>query len=146
MKEAMHHIREKIFASLNNNITLNSANVPIFNRVPTNAGTPYIWVYSVSTNEVDQNASKFCLEIVTRVECVTRFDGDVGGDLDANKLVNDCLVLLRTRSSGYYDLSSKGFSIYTNVLDGVTYEQIDRDDHTYFIGIIELATRVEQTS
>ena len=146
MREAMHHIRAKIYTALNGNITLNSANVPIYNRVPTNAGTPYIWIHSISTNEVDQNASKFCLEVITRIECVTRFSGDVGGDLDANLLVSDVLSLLRTRASGYYDLSANNFSVYTNVLDGVTYEQIDRDDHTYFTGIIEMATRVEQTS
>ena len=146
MKDPMYHIRGKIIAALSGNITLHSASVPVTNKVRTNQNTPYIWVYSLSTNAVDDNTSKFCTDVITRIECVTRFDGDVGGDLDANKLVNDCLVLLRTRSSGYYDLSSKGFSIYTNVLDGVTYEQIDRDDHTYFIGIIELATRVEQTS
>ena len=146
MREAMHHIRKRINTALGGNVTLNSTTVPVYNRVPTYADHPYIWVYSLSTNEVDQNASNFCLEVITRIECVTRFDGDKGGDLDANLLVNSCLSLLRTRASGYYDLSSDNFSVYTNVLDGVSYEQIDRDDHTYFIGIIEMATRVEQTN
>ena len=146
MREAMHHVRKRINTALGGNVTLNSTTVPVYNRVPTYADHPYIWVYSLSTNEVDQNASNFCLEVITRIECVTRFDGDKGGDLDANVLVSNVLSLLRTRASGYYDLSSDNFSVYTNVLDGVSYEQIDRDDHTYFIGIIEMATRVEQTN
>lgn len=146
MREAMHHIRKRINSALGGNVTLNSTTVPVYNRVPTYADHPYIWVYSLSTSEVDQNASNYCMECITRIECVTRFDGDKGGDLDANLLVNSCLSLLRTRASGYYDLSSDNFSVYTNVLDGVSYEQIDRDDHTYFIGIIEMATRVEQTN
>jgi|TARA_R100000479_G_scaffold169369_1_gene111052 hypothetical protein len=145
MREAMHHIRQKIYNAIDN-ITYSGSVVPVYNRVPTNATHPYIWIHSVSTNEVDQNASKYCLEVITRIEVITRFDGDQGGDLAANLIVSDVLSLLRTRASGYYDLSANNFSVYTNVLDGVTYEQIDRDDHTYFTGIIEMATRVEQTS
>lgn len=146
MREAMHHIRKKIYNLLDGGITLNSQSVPVYNRVPTNANHPYIWVYSLTTNEINQNASTYCLECTTRIECVTRFNGDQGGDLDCNLLVSDVLSLLRTRASGYFDLSDNNFSVYVNVLDGVNYEQIDRDDHTYFIGIIELITRVEQTS
>ena len=54
MREAMHHIRKRIYTALNGNITLNSASVPVYNRVPTNASHPYIWIYSLSTSEVDQ--------------------------------------------------------------------------------------------
>lgn len=145
MREAMHHIRKRIYQAIDN-ITFKGSTVPVYNRVPTNATHPYIWIHSISTNEVDQNATNYCLEVVTRIEVVTRFDGDQGGDLDANTLVSNVLSLLRTRASGYYDLSSDNFRVYTNVLDGVSYEQIDRADHTYFIGIIEMATRVEQTN
>jgi len=146
MREAIHFIRKKILDAIGGNITLNSTTVPVYNRVPTYASHPYIWVYSLSTEEVNQNRDTFCIECTTRVECVTRFDGDKGGDLDVNLLVNSCLSLLRTRASGYFDLSANNFKVYVNVLDNVSYEQIDRDDHTYFIGIIELITRVEQTS
>ena len=145
MREAMHHIRKRIYNAIDN-ISYQGSVVPVYNRVPTNSSHPYIWIYSLSTNEVDQNATNFCLEVVTRIEVVTRFGGDQGGDLDANSLVSNVLSLLRTRASGYYDLSDDNFSVYTNVLDGVSYEQVDRDDHTYFIGIIEMATRVEQTN
>lgn len=146
MNEAIHHIRQKIYNALNSNITLNSATVPVYNRVPTNSAYPYIWIYSLSTNEVDQNASKYNLECITRIECVTRFNGDQGGDLDSNRLVNSVVSLLRTRSAGYFDLSSSNFKVYTSTVESINYIQEDAEDHTYFRGIIELSNRVEQTS
>lgn len=146
MREAIHHIRKKIYNLLNGSVTLRSADVPVYNRIPTNSAYPYIRIYSVSTNEVDQNASNYNLECITRIECVTRFNGDQGGDLDANLLINSCLSLLRTRSAGYFDLTSDGFKVYTSTVESVNYVQEDEDDHTYFMGIIELSNRVEQTS
>ena len=144
MNEAIHHIRKKIYNLLNSGVTLRSADVPVYNRVPTNSTYPYIRIYSVSTNEVDQNASNYNLQCITRIECVTRFRGDQGGDLDANLLVNSCLSLLRTRSAGYFDLTSDGFKVYTSTVESVNYVQEDEDDHTYFMGIIELSNKVEQ--
>jgi hypothetical protein len=144
MNEALHHIRKKIYNLLNSSVTLRSADVPVYNRVPTNSAYPYIRIYSVSTNEIDQNASNYNLQCITRIECVTRFNGDQGGDLDANLLVNSCLSLLRTRSAGYFDLTSDGFKVYTSTVESVNYVQEDEDDHTYFMGIIELSNRVEQ--
>jgi hypothetical protein len=147
MREAIQFIRQKIYTALNGNIpNISGSVVNVYNRVPRNAETPYVWVYSGSTNEINQNAQTYCLECITRIECVTRFDSDIGGDLDVNTLVSEVLSLLRTRASGYFNLSSNNFNVYINVLDGVTYEQIDKSDHTYFIGIIELSTRVEQTN
>ena len=146
MREAIHHIRAKIYTALNGNVTLNSATVPVFNRVPMDATYPYIWIYSLSTNEVDQNAEKFNMECVTRIECVTRFGVDVGGDLDANLLVNSVVSFLRTRSAGYFDLSASNFSVYTSTVESINYIQEDESDHTYFRGIIELSNRVEQVS
>ena len=146
MNEAIHHIRQKIYNALNGNINLGGSSVPVYNRVPTNSNFPYIWIYSLSTNEVDQNASKYNLECITRIECVTRFDGDVGGDLNSNLLVSSVVSLLRTRSSGYFNLSASGFKVYTSTVASINYVQEDENDHTYFKGIIELSNKVEQIS
>ena len=37
MKDASHFIRKEVYDALNGNITLNSANVPIYNVVPSSA-------------------------------------------------------------------------------------------------------------
>ena len=98
MREAIQFIRQKIYTALNGNIpNINNSVVNVYNRVPRNAEPPYVWVYSGSTNEVDQNAQNYCLECITRIECITRFDSDIGGDLDCNTLVSEVLTLNKSQ-------------------------------------------------
>lgn len=144
MTEAIHFIRKAIIDALTNQITINGSTVPVYNRVPTSASEPYIKVYSVSTNEVDQNRDSFNLECLSRIEVVTAFDSDDGGELQCNQIVSEVLNLVRTRSAGYFDLSGDSFSVYTSVNEGVTYFEDDLSDKTYFRAIIELSNRVEK--
>lgn len=144
MKEPIKYIRQAIINALDSNISYGGSNVPVYNRVPSSASEPYIKVYSVQTNEVDQNADEFISETLTRIEVVTAFNSDDGGELEVNTIVNDILVLIRTRSSGYFDLSSNNFHVYTCVNEGVTYLEEDRNDLTYFTAIIDISNRVLQ--
>jgi hypothetical protein len=144
MLEAIHYVRKAIIAKLNGNITINGSVVPIYGRVPTNASYPFIRVYSLSNDETDQNQTSFTTETITRVECVTRFASDDGGELDSNLMVSKCLELLRTRSANYIDLSANGFNVYTSVNEGVKYLQDDLSDFTYFRAIIEISNKIEQ--
>jgi hypothetical protein len=144
MLESIHFVRKAIITALTSNVTIDSANVPIYGRVPNNASFPYIRVYSVSNNEVDQNRTQYNMETITRIECIARYISDDGGEYDVNSMVSQCLNLLRTRSSGYIDLSSDGFTVYTSENAGVTYLEEDMSDHTYYRGIIELSNRITQ--
>ena len=144
MLEAIHYVRKAIIAKLNGNVTIDGSIVPIYGRVPTNATYPFIRVYSLSNDETDQNQTSFTTETITRVECVTRFASDDGGELDSNLMVSKCLELLRTRSANYIDLSANGFNVYTSVNEGVKYLQDDLSDFTYFRAIIEISNKIEQ--
>ena len=144
MLEAIHYVRKAIIAKLNGNVTIDGSMVPIYGRVPTNASYPFIRVYSLSNDETDQNQTSFTSETITRVECVTRFTSDDGGELDSNLMVSKCLELLRTRSANYIDLSANGFNVYTSVNEGVKYLQDDLSDFTYFRAIIEISNKIEQ--
>jgi hypothetical protein len=144
MLESIHFVRKAIITALTSNVTIDSANVPVYGRVPNNASFPYIRVYSVSNNEVDQNRTQYNMETITRIECIARYISDDGGEYDVNSMVSQCLNLLRTRSSGYIDLSSDGFTVYTSENAGVTYIEEDMSDHTYYRGIIELSNRITQ--
>ena len=144
MLEAIHFVRKAIITALTSNVSIDSANVPIYGRVPNNASFPYIRVYSVSNNEVDQNRTQYNMETITRIECIARYVSDDGGEYDVNSMVSQCLNLLRTRSAGYIDLSSDGFTVYTSENAGVTYLVEDMSDHTYYRGIIELSNRITQ--
>ena len=143
MLEAIHYLRKAIIERLNGQVLINNKALPVYNRVPSNSKAPYIIVYSVSNNEIDQNQSSLTMELITRVEVVTRFVGDNGGELDCNLAISKILSLLRTRSADYLDLTAAGFNVYTSVNEGITYLQDDLKDHTYYRAILELSNRVE---
>ena len=97
MLEAIQFIRKAIITRLTGTITLNATVLPVYNRVPSTSVYPYIYVYSVSTNEADFNQSSYITETITRIEVVTRFSGDSGGELQANQaisMVNSSTFLL----------------------------------------------------
>lgn len=144
MLEAIHLLRRGIIAKLTDSITLNGSIVPVYNRIPTDAIYPLIRVYGVSTNEADQNQSSFITETITRIECITRFYSDNGGELDVNLMVSQCLQLVRTRSNDYVDLIADGFKVFTSVNEGVKYLEDDLSDYTYFRAIIEISNKIEQ--
>ena len=144
MNEALHHIRQKYFLLLNNTIESNGSNVPAYNKVPSDATEPFIKIYSVGVSEVDQNQDSFNLECTTRIEVVTGFDGDSGGELDLNRIVDSVLNIIRKRSTNYIDLSSNNFSVYTTVINSISYFEDDLEDKSYFRAIIEVNNRVEK--
>lgn len=146
MKEPMHYVRKGLYDALADSVSVDGSYIVTYNRIPTNKSYPYIHIYSLSTNEIDQNGSTFNTEVITRIECVTRFIGDNGGDLLANKIVSSVINLLRTRSSGYPDLSNYNLKIYTSTINNINYVQEDEDDHTYIKGIIELSNKVMETN
>tara|TARA_R110000796_G_scaffold69184_2_gene158016 strand:+ start:3047 stop:3484 length:438 start_codon:yes stop_codon:yes gene_type:complete len=143
MLEAIHYLRKAIIEKLTGEVVLNSQTLQVYNRVPSNAVAPFIIVYSVSSDEVDQNQTSFTMKLLTRIEVVTRFNGDNGGELDCNLAISKILSLLRTRSANYLDLTQYGFKVYTSVNEGVTYLTNDLKDHTYFRAVLELSNRVE---
>ncbi len=144
MIEALHFIRKAIISRLTNQISLNGSVVPIYNRVPSSASEPYIKVSSLSNNEINQNTTSFINECITKIEVVNSFNADDGGELQTNQIVSSILNLIRTRASGYYDLSSDSFKVITCVNENTTYFEDDLQDKTYFRAIIEISNRVEK--
>jgi surface protein len=146
MKDPIRFVRKAILTALTGNISYGGSVVPIYGRVPSNATYPFVRVYSLSSGETNQNRDSFNSEVITRIEVVTRFQSDNGGELQCNAIVSDCLELVRTRSAGYFNLESDGFNVYTSENEGIQYIEQDLSDHTYFRAIIELSNRVQQVS
>ena len=146
MKDATKFIRAKIITALDGNVSYNGSNVSVYNRVPSDATFPYIRVYSVSTSQINDNITAYNTEVITRLEVITRFPGDSGGDLQMNDIMNDIMELLISKTSSAFDLSSDNFKVYSTTNEGVSYVQEDTVDHTYFRAILELGNKIEQTS
>lgn len=145
MNESLHFIRQAIINRLTGSVSFNNVDVPIYNRVPTTATEPYIKVFSISNIEVDQNASSFTNLCETRIEVVTTFNGDDGGEYQSNNITDQIINLIRTRSNGYYDLSSNNFNVYTCELESIRYQEEEEEDKTYFKSIITISNRIEKT-
>jgi hypothetical protein len=146
MLEPIQFIRKAIITRLTNNVVIGGVTFGVYNRVPSSASFPYILVYSVSSDETDFNQTSYITETITRIEVVTRFASDSGGELTANQAINRILELIRTRSNGYFDLSTDGFNVFTCVKESSTYMVDDERDHTYFRGIVEISNKIQQTA
>lgn len=138
------YIRKAIINRLTGNVIINGNPVPVFNRIPSNSTFPFIRVYSFSLNESDFNQSSFITQVITKIEVVTRYQSDNGGELDADNAVNKILELIRTRSNGYFDLSGDGFNVFTCINEGITDFEDDDQDYTYFRKILEISNKVQQ--
>ena len=144
MKSATHLLRRAIINKIKNNVFINNIVVPVYNRIPNDATYPLIRVYGVSMDETDQNQTSFITETITRIECISRFYSDDGGELDTDLMVSQVLELVRTRSNDYADLTASGYNVYTTVNEGVNYLEDDLKDYTYFRAIIEISNKIEQ--
>ncbi len=143
MKDASHFIRKEVYDALNGNITLNSANVPIYNVVPSSASNPYILITSIS-NIIGDNIKDTYLNVIsTQVEVVTAFDTNTGGQLDANLAMNQITQLLVSRNT-FFDLSSDSFKCISAQNDGITYITEDTETETIYRGILTFTNQVEQ--
>ena len=144
MKEPIHYIRQKIYTLLNVNVSYSGSNVPVYNRVPSTQDEPYIIVYSVETAGVTPNQTDFIYECITRIEVVTSFFADSGGELQCNSIVNTILGLIKTSTTDFFDLTSQNFNVYTSVLNGVSYSEEEDEEKTYFKALIDISNRVQQ--
>ena len=104
MKEPIRFIRQKIFTLLNGNVSYGGANIPVYNRVPSSQSEPYIIVYSADSAQTNQNQSDFIVECITRIEVVTAFFSDDGGELQVNDIVESILELIKTSTTDYFTL------------------------------------------
>lgn len=144
MNEIVHHIRKAFLDRLSGNISVGGIDVSIYNVIPRNASYPLIRVYSVSNDEIDLNRSSFNVEASLRLEVITRFDGNSGGELQCNQIVDEVLNQIRTRSAGYIDLSANGWNVYAITNNGVNYLEDDFNDHTYFRAIVNINVKAQK--
>jgi len=144
MKEPIRYIRQKIFTLLNGNVSYGGSNVPVYNRVPSTQSEPYIIIYSVDTAQTNQNQTDFIVECITRIEVVTAFLSDDGGELQVNDIVESILELIKTSTIDFFDLSSNNFNVFTSNINGIAYSEENDNEKTYYRAIIDIANRVQQ--
>lgn len=144
MNEAFHHIRKKYIDAISGNITVSGVDIPVYNHVPSGTDTPFIKIYSYLEEEVDENATSFMTECITRIEPIFGYFGDGGGEYELNQAVDQILNIIRTRDN--IDLSSEGFNVYMTKLDKMKYFPPEFEEgKTYFRALIDISNKIEKT-
>ena len=118
---------------------------PVYNVVPSNVVYPYIYIYSLDANTIEDNQQKYVQLVTTRVEVVTAFDTNTGGQLNCNLAMNEISQLLISKTS-FFNLSSDNFNVYAAQSNGISYLTEDTDTYTLYRAILSFQNQVEQTS
>jgi hypothetical protein len=115
MLDPAEKLREAYFTALNGNLTdLASANVPLYDRVPSNVGNKYVYVSDYTVNDSLTDKQEFGFECTITLVAVCKYNGDTGGKKEADRIAEQITTLIRTRS--YLDLGSE-FNMITAQLD-----------------------------
>lgn len=140
MKEPSHHLRKAIITALTGQVLVDAVALSIYNQVPANATYPYIRINTIDNTDESAKDS-FISDIAIRIEVVTRYSADDGGELDCNLAIDKILTLLiRTE----LDLSASGFKVVTAKKDRVFYFQDITDKFNYYRGILDIDYKIEQ--
>lgn len=113
MKDVSKILRTKYYEILNGNITLNGANVPVFDSVPFDTDFPYILLSTITQlNEDDKDS--FGTETVQTIDIVTGYsNGSYGGASDSDSIANQVKELIKpNKNSNVFDLSPN----FTNII------------------------------
>jgi hypothetical protein len=143
MENSIQFIRKLFYDTLNGNVSLSGSTLPIYNRVPSTATYPYIFIYSEEESSSNFNKSKFISTVITKIEVVIRYSGNAGGELQIQNIVSDIQELIKPLISTQLDLSGRDRNVITNKINNVTYLRTDLKDHYYQRAIIETENDVE---
>ena len=144
MKIAAHIVRKAIFDELNNNITFNGQAVGVFNKVPHNVSYPFIKIYGDSEKSDFKNQSSYITEIITKIEVVTKFKGDAGGELHSQQIMDDVLQLINGTTPNTASLTTDSFNNYITDVKDIVFLEDYAKDNTYYRAIASVITQTEQ--
>jgi len=144
MRITAQYIRKAIFEALNNNITYDGNVVKVFNKVPHGTSYPFIKIYGDSEKSEFKNQSKYISENLTKVEVVTRFRGQSGGELQAQTILDDALQLISGAIPTTDSLITDSYNNYVTDVKDITFLEDYTKDHTYYRAIAAIITQTEQ--
>lgn len=90
-------LRTAYFTRLNGAVTLNSAAVPVYDKVIATATEPYIQIGDFTDVE-NSTKNSYSHEVTQTLVIKTKYLGDTGGKKDSDSIANQITVLVRTRT------------------------------------------------
>lgn len=130
MKDAGLILRTKVFERLNGFITYQSKEIPVYDdsAVPTDARMPYIVLGNYyATEQGEGSKQSYGQEVFLDIEVLTSYVNAFGGKKDSDTITNSISELIRTRQSGYLDLSPDWSVITTTLDNSITQNELIKD-------------------
>jgi len=120
MKDPADILQKGYFSTLNGSITQDGDAVGVYDHVPDGSVSyPYIRFVNCITVD-DGNKSDDGAICTMTIPVVSKFANNFGGKLKVNQISDSVTQLIRTRPSGYIDLTSDGFTMLTSTLENAT--------------------------
>lgn len=139
MKDPALAIRSAYLTSLNGSITLNAANVPVYDRVPNNATEPYVVIADQTETGDSQKGQCYGVDTTILLDIVTRFKSG-GGKRDADIISNQ---ILQKVTLNYPDTLPE-FKIYHITLENANYLESIEDTSYVVRKLLRLRNFVQQ--
>lgn len=108
MRDISSLIRKVVYDRLNEAISSNGAEVSVYDSVSVPAGVekPYILLGNFTSTEIGEGSKQsYGQECYLDIIAVSLFGNSYGGKLTVDNIMNEITQLVRTRQSGYFDLS-----------------------------------------
>ena len=115
MLEPGEKLREAYFTALDGNLTdLAAANVPLYDRVPSNVEDKYVYISDYTSNDSLTDKQEFGFECTITLVIMCKYNGDAGGKKESDRIAEQITTLIRTRN--YLSMGSE-FTMITSQLD-----------------------------
>lgn len=127
MKDAGLILRQKVYERLSGVITYNNLTISVYDSssVPAEAEKPYILLSQFNATELGEGSKQsYGQEVSLLIEIYTEFGNSYGGKYACDVIANQINELMRTRQSGYLDLSPDWSVIRTLYESSNTLEEL----------------------
>ncbi|MGP8215798.1 MAG: hypothetical protein ACLQQ4_09570 [Bacteroidia bacterium] len=94
MKDSNKTIRTAYYNALNNIVTFNSAGIPFYDAVPSNAAYPYIYVSDYTAAE-DTTKDFFGQNVTITLIAAMKYPANYGGQSDIDSLAGQISAIVR---------------------------------------------------
>lgn len=142
MKDLSSVLRTAYYSRLNGNLTYNSSNVPVYDRVSNTVSYPFVLLGEFRDTD-DSDKTFYAHNCTQEVEVITAFDGNHGGKKASDNISDQIIERIRTRSSGYMVLNSS-FNMTTTTLDETFTLTEEAGEHIVYRRVIRFRHLVDE--
>lgn len=144
MKDASKTIRTAYYNALNNIVSLNSAPVPFFDQVPSNAAYPYMYVSDFTCVE-ETTKDVFGWNATITIVAAMKYPANYGGQSDIDSIAAQIEDIVRGSTTTAQPLSfAPDFANVITQLDQSNFFKVSVADGIVFYRTLKFRHRIQQ--